>query len=118
MNRMKSTVKRLTERPAWKAVAAHYKRVRKLHLRDLFAKDAKRGERMTAESVGLFLDYSKNRVTDQTLKLLFRLAKESRLVQRREQTQPRQLDQQPDSPLPQNEIDAIDVKSAARNESL
>jgi glucose-6-phosphate isomerase len=86
MNRMKSkpTVKPLTQRPAWKALAAHYKRVRKLHLRDLFAKDPKRGENMTVEAVGLFLDYSKNRVTDQTLKLLFRLAKESRLQERRE----------------------------------
>jgi glucose-6-phosphate isomerase len=86
MNRMKSkpTVKPLTQRPAWKALAAHYKRVRKLHLRDLFAKDPKRGERMTAEAVGLFLDYSKNRITDQTLKLLFRLAKESRLAERRD----------------------------------
>jgi glucose-6-phosphate isomerase len=80
---MKPTVKPLTQRPAWKALAAHYKRVRKFHLRDLFAKDPKRGERMTAEAVGLFLDYSKNRVTDQTLKLLFRLAKESRLAERR-----------------------------------
>jgi glucose-6-phosphate isomerase len=80
----KSTVKPLTQRPAWKALAAHYKRVRKLHLRDLFAKDPKRGERMTAEAVGLFLDYSKNRITDQTLKLLFRLAKESRLAERRD----------------------------------
>jgi glucose-6-phosphate isomerase len=80
----KSTVKPLTQRAAWKALAAHYKRVRKLHLRDLFAKDPKRGERMTAEAVGLFLDYSKNRITDQTLKLLFRLAKESRLAERRD----------------------------------
>ena len=79
----KSTVKPLTQRPAWKALAAHYKRVRKLHLRDLFAKDPKRGERMTAEAAGLFLDYSKNRVTAQTLKLLFRLAKESGLQERR-----------------------------------
>jgi glucose-6-phosphate isomerase len=86
MNCMKSkpTVKPLTQRPAWKALAAHYKRVRKLHLRDLFAKDPKRGEHMTAEAVGLFLDYSKNRVTDETLKLLFRLAKESRLAERRD----------------------------------
>jgi len=86
MNRMKSKpiVKPLTQRPAWKALAAHYKRVRNLHVRDLFAKDPKRGEHMTAEAVGLFLDYSKNRVTDQTLKLLFRLAKESHLAERRD----------------------------------
>jgi glucose-6-phosphate isomerase len=82
--KLKPTVKPLTQRPAWKALAANSKRVRELHLRDLFAKDPKRGERMTAEAVGLFLDYSKNRVTDQTLKLLFRLAKESRLAERRD----------------------------------
>jgi glucose-6-phosphate isomerase len=81
---MKSTLKPLTQRPAWKALSAHHKRLRKLQLRDLFAKDPKRGERMTAEAVGFFLDYSKNRVTDQTLKLLFRLAKESRLAERRD----------------------------------
>jgi len=80
----KATVKPLTQRPAWKALAAHYKSVRKLHLRDLFAKDPKRGDRMTAEAIGLFLDYSKNRITDQTLKLLFRLAKESGLPERRD----------------------------------
>jgi glucose-6-phosphate isomerase len=86
MNRMKAkpTAKPLTQRPAWKALAANYKRVRNLHLRDLFAKDPKRGERMTAEAIGLFLDYSKNRVTDQTLKLLLRLAKESHLAERRD----------------------------------
>jgi glucose-6-phosphate isomerase len=84
MNRMKPTVKPLTKRPAWKALTAHHKRVRKLHLRDLFAKDPERGERMTADAVGLYLDYSKNRVTDQTLKLLFRLAKESGLAERRD----------------------------------
>jgi glucose-6-phosphate isomerase len=81
---MKPTVKPLTKRPAWKALTAHHKRVRKLHLRDLFAKDPERGERMTADAVGLYLDYSKNRVTDQTLKLLFRLAKESGLAERRD----------------------------------
>jgi len=81
---MKTKVKPLTQRPAWKALAAHHKKIRNLHMRDLFAKDPKRGERMTADAVGLFLDYSKNRVTDQTLKLLFRLAKESGLEQRRE----------------------------------
>src|ERR1051326_445293 len=81
---MKTKVKPLTKRPVWKALAAHHKRIRKLHLRDLFAKDPKRGQRMTAEAAGLFLDYSKNRITDQTLKLLFRLAKESRLEERRE----------------------------------
>jgi glucose-6-phosphate isomerase len=80
----KSTLKLLTRRLAWKALAAHHKKIRNLHLRDLFAKDPKRGEHLTAEAVGLFLDYSKNRVTDQTLKLLFRLAKESGLEQHRD----------------------------------
>ena len=60
----------LTERPAWKALEAHYQQVRGLHLRKLFADDPGRGERMTAEAVGLYLDYSKNRLTDETLKLL------------------------------------------------
>ena len=79
---MKATVKPLTQRKAWKALATHYKQAKKAHFRELFAKDAKRGGRMTAEAVGLFLDYSKNRVTDQTLKLLFNLAKESSLRSR------------------------------------
>jgi glucose-6-phosphate isomerase len=72
----------LTERPAWKALEAHYKNVRELHLRKLFADDPKRGERMTAEAVGLYLDYSKNRITDETLKLLLQLADESGLRER------------------------------------
>jgi glucose-6-phosphate isomerase len=72
-------MKSLTKRPAWKALAAHHKKSRALHLRKLFSADPKRGQRMTAEAVGLFLDYSKNRVTAQTLKLLLRLAEESGL---------------------------------------
>ena len=69
----------LTQRPAWKALAANYREVRPLHLRKLFAADPRRGERLTAEAVGLYLDYSKNRVTEQTLKLLLQLAEESGL---------------------------------------
>ncbi len=69
----------LTDRQAWKDLAGHYQKVRDVHLRKLFADDAKRGERMTVEAVGLFLDYSKNRITDETLKLLLRLADESDL---------------------------------------
>ncbi len=69
----------LTKRKAWKALAGHYQKARKLHLRKLFADDPKRGERMTVEAVGLFLDYSKHRVTDETLTLLLQLAKESGL---------------------------------------
>ena len=65
----------VTERPAWKALTAHYEQVRNLHLRQLFADDSTRGKRLSVEAVGLYLDYSKNRVTDETLKLLFDLAK-------------------------------------------
>jgi glucose-6-phosphate isomerase len=72
-------IKPLTQRPAWKALSVHHKTVQKLHLRKLFADDPKRGERLSVEAVGLCLDYSKNRITDQTLKLLFQLAKESGL---------------------------------------
>src|ERR1043166_2871660 len=67
----------LTKRPAWKALIEHHQRIRNVHLRELFAEDPQRGERMTAEAAGLYLDYSKNRVTDQTLQLLFSLAAES-----------------------------------------
>jgi len=70
----------LTKTKAWRALQTHYKKVHKLHLRDLFADDPGRGERMTAEAVGLFLDYSKNRITDKTLKLLRRLAEEAGLA--------------------------------------
>jgi glucose-6-phosphate isomerase len=76
---MKATTKPLTKRKAWKALAAHHKKLQKLHLRQLFAEDPKRGDRLTAEAAGLFLDYSKNRITDETLKLLFGLARESSL---------------------------------------
>ena len=69
----------LKRRPAWKALAAHYKQVKDLHLRKLFADDPKRGERFAIEAVGIFLDYSKNRITDETLKLLLQLAEESGL---------------------------------------
>src|SRR5271167_3092988 len=69
----------LVQLPAWKALEAHYAKVRNLHLRKLFADDPKRGERMTAEAVGIFFDYSKNRITDETVKLLVRLAEESGL---------------------------------------
>src|SRR5437868_7217907 len=71
-----------TERPAWKALVAHQQRIRDLHLRKLFADDATRGKRMTIDAVGLYLDYSKNRVTDETLKLLMQLAQESGLRER------------------------------------
>jgi glucose-6-phosphate isomerase len=76
--------KPLTQRPAWKALATHQKQIAKLHLRQLFGADKKRGEKMTASGAGLFLDYSKNRVTSETIKLLLRLAKESDLRGRRD----------------------------------
>ncbi|HUE36269.1 MAG TPA: glucose-6-phosphate isomerase, partial [Candidatus Acidoferrum sp.] len=76
---MKKTVKSLTQQTAWKSLAAHSKEIKKLHLRDLFARDTKRGERLTVEGAGLFLDYSKNRITEKTLKLLLQLAKETGL---------------------------------------
>src|SRR5215510_11365535 len=70
------------KRPAWDALDAHYEKASKLHLRQLFADDPKRGERMVVEAVGLYLDYSKNRVTDETLKLLLQLAEQSGLQSR------------------------------------
>jgi glucose-6-phosphate isomerase len=79
---MKNTIKPLTQRPAWKALATHHKQIKNLHLRKLFAADSKRGERMTVEAAGLYLDYSKNRITDPTLKMLLQLAKESGLRER------------------------------------
>src|SRR5262245_38619192 len=72
----------LTARPAWKALAAHYDDIRGLHLRTLFADDAKRGERLTTEGAGIYLDYSKNRVTGETIALLLRLAEASGLRER------------------------------------
>ena len=72
----------LTERSSWKALQAHFPSVQKLHLRQLFADDAKRGERFTVEAAGLFLDYSKNRVTEETLRLLVKLADECGLRER------------------------------------
>ena len=73
------TTKSLPDRPAWKALEAHSQTLRNRHLRDLFAEDPGRGERLTAEAAGIFLDYSKNRVTDETLRLLVQLAEESAL---------------------------------------
>ena len=79
MTDMKTMIKPLTQRPAWKALAAHYKQIQKRPLRKLFAEDAKRGQKFTLEAAGLFLDYSKNCLTTQTLKLLQQLALESGL---------------------------------------
>jgi glucose-6-phosphate isomerase len=70
------------ERPAWKALEAHYQKIRPLHLRTLFADDPGRGERLTTEAAGIYLDYSKNRITDETVKLLVQLAEESGVRER------------------------------------
>jgi glucose-6-phosphate isomerase len=76
------TVESVTQRKAWKKLQAHYKKLREVHLRSLFADDPLRGERLTAEAVNIFLDYSKNRITDETIKLLLMLAEESGLRSR------------------------------------
>src|SRR3979490_1781162 len=77
-----TTMLPLTARQSWKALQAHQEKIREVHLRTLFAEDAMRGERLTAEAAGIHLDYSKNRVTDETLALLRRLAEESGLRER------------------------------------
>jgi glucose-6-phosphate isomerase len=69
----------VVKRPAWRALEAHSKEIQKSHLRNLFADDPKRGERLTLEAVGIYFDYSKNLITDETLKLLLQLAEESGL---------------------------------------
>jgi len=76
---MKATIKPLTDLKAWKALERHCTRAKETQLRELFAAEPNRGTRLTAEAAGLFLDYSKNRVTNETLKLLLQLAKESGL---------------------------------------
>src|SRR5262245_56721028 len=79
--RMKS-IKPLTKQPAWKSLSTHYKEMNDWHLRDLFADDPQRGERLAAEAVGLYLDYSKNRITAETMRLLVKLAEECGLRER------------------------------------
>ena len=74
--------RKVANESAWSALASHHASISKVHLRDLFASDPARGTRMTVDAVGLYLDYSKNRVTDDTLKLLCRLADESGLRSR------------------------------------
>ena len=76
------TIQKSPTKSAWKALASHYKTISKMHLRQLFADDPGRGERLSVEAAGLYLDYSKNRVTDETLKLLLQLAEESGLRRR------------------------------------
>jgi len=72
----------ITQRPAWQALAAHYQEIKDVHLRTLFEQDARRGERLVAQAAGLYLDYSKQRVTAETLRLLLNLANESGLRER------------------------------------
>jgi glucose-6-phosphate isomerase len=74
----------LRQRPAWRALEAHCAEIRDRHLRDLFAADPGRGERLVADGAGLHLDYSKNRITDETVRLLVALGDESGVVERRE----------------------------------
>src|SRR5215510_13010204 len=69
----------LLKRPAWQALQAHYEKVRGVHLRSLFAEDPKRGERLALDAAGIYFDYSKNRITDETVKLLLQLAEQSGL---------------------------------------
>ncbi len=78
----KSKVVSLTDRKAWRELTDHYTSISKKHLRSLFEKDLGRGERFTAEAAGIFLDYSKNRITDKTIRLLMKLADESGLRER------------------------------------
>src|SRR4051794_1551261 len=77
-------VKPLTSLAAWKQLKSHAREMAAVHLRTLFSDDPQRGERMTAEGAGIFLDYSKNRVNDETLKILLALADESKLRERTE----------------------------------
>ena len=76
---MSTTHQPLTSRPSWRALQAHFEKIRAFHLRELFADDAMRGTAMTAEAAGLYLDYSKNRITAETIALLLQLADESGL---------------------------------------
>ena len=76
---MSTTMTPLTQRPAWKALEEHYQKARSLHLRTLFAQDPRRGERFALEAAGIYLDYSKNRVTEETMRLLLELAASSGL---------------------------------------
>jgi glucose-6-phosphate isomerase len=82
MNTAPGTKQPLVERPGWRALEKHFKAIQHVHLRQLFADDPTRGERLTAEAVGIYLDYSKNRITEETLELLVQLAEECGLRER------------------------------------
>ncbi|MCK5354696.1 MAG: glucose-6-phosphate isomerase [Methyloprofundus sp.] len=79
---MKSTTQSLTDRPAWKVLQSHYEQIQDIQLRQLFAEDPQRGERLVIDAAGIYLDYSKNRVTDETMRLLIKLANECGLRDR------------------------------------
>jgi glucose-6-phosphate isomerase len=76
--------KLLTDTPAWRALQTHYEKIRDIHLRRLFGEDATRGERFAIEGVGIYLDFSKNRITDETVRLLMQLATERGVAERRD----------------------------------
>ena len=77
-------MQRPNETAAWHALEAHYQQIKDVHLRQLFADDPGRGERLTVEGAGLYLDYSKNRITDETVRLLLQLAQERGVTERRD----------------------------------
>lgn len=77
-------IPQLTQRPAWHALEQHYQQIREMHLRELFASDPQRGERLHAEAVGLYFDYSKHRITSETVRLLLQLAEECGVQERRD----------------------------------
>ncbi|HLI61783.1 MAG TPA: glucose-6-phosphate isomerase [Terriglobales bacterium] len=80
----KMTMQRLIDTPAWESLAPHYQKIKDMHLRQLFADDPQRGTRLVAEGAGLYLDYSKNRITDETIRLLVQLARERGVEARRD----------------------------------
>ncbi|MGH8860866.1 MAG: glucose-6-phosphate isomerase, partial [Jatrophihabitantaceae bacterium] len=79
---MESATSPLRSRPAWSALTDHHDQLGDTHLRELFDGDPDRGERLALEAVGIYLDYSKNRITDETLRLLVELAEQSGLRER------------------------------------
>src|ERR1700722_5678221 len=79
LSKMPTSVGALRTRPAWASLEKHYQQLKDAHLKQLFAEDRNRGDRFAVEAAGLYLDYSKNRITDETLKLLLQLAREAGL---------------------------------------
>src|SRR6187431_490818 len=79
---MTSSLTPLPDRPAWKSLSAHYQQIKDRHIRLLFADDSSRGQRFTLDALGIYFDYSKNRISDETLRLLMQLAEQSNLKNR------------------------------------